>query len=98
MDTNIDVSSYFDSVLLHQLGSARAVRATSSILSSSDLCPSEFSVIIDSGATAMMIPFHQYFVTYKSTPQSYAILVNNPRSPCLGRGDICISMGVLMLP
>jgi hypothetical protein len=63
MDTNIDVSSYFDSVLLYPVGSARAVHATSSITSSSDFCPSDFSVIIDSGATAMIMPFHQCFVT-----------------------------------
>jgi hypothetical protein len=93
MDTSDIVSSYSESLLLHPLGSARAVQANSSILHPSGHCPSEFSVIIDSGATAMMVPFHHCFITYKPTPKSYVILGNSQKSPCLGRGDVCITMG-----
>ena len=41
----------------------------------------------------MMMPFRQCFITYTSTPRSYVVLANSQRSPCLGRGDICINMG-----
>ena len=53
----------------------------------------KFSIIVDSGATAMMMPFRQCFISYKDTPHSYVILANNQKSPCLGRGAICINMG-----
>jgi hypothetical protein len=77
----------------YPLGSARAVQVNSSVLPSSGHCPSEFSVIIDSGAAAMMMPFHHCFITYKPTPKSYVILADSQKSPCLGRGDVCITMG-----
>jgi hypothetical protein len=88
MDTSDIVSSYSESLLLHPLGSARAVQVNLPILPSSGHCPSEFSIIIDSGATAMMMPFRHCFITYKSTPKSYVILADSQKSPCLGRGDV----------
>jgi hypothetical protein len=91
MDTNDVVSTYTDSILLHPFGSARAVHTNTSALS--DSCPTNFSIVIDSGATAMMMPFRQCFINYTPTPRSYVILANNQRSPCLGCGDICLTMG-----
>ena len=50
-------------------------------------------MVIDSGATAMMMPFRQCFISYKPTPRSNVVLANNQKSPCLGCGDICLKMG-----
>jgi hypothetical protein len=89
------VSCYSDSVLLHLLGSARAVQAVSSSSSCKGTIgfSKEFFIIIDSGATAMMMPFRQCFISYKSMPKSYVILSNNQRSPYLCHGDNRINMG-----
>jgi hypothetical protein len=41
----------------------------------------------------MMMSFRHCFITYQSTPKSYVILADSQKSPCLGRGDVCITLG-----
>lgn len=92
MDSNAHVSSYLDTSFIYPLGSARTILACSFVTTGDSKSYDQFSIIVDSGATAMMMPFRQCFISYKDTPHSYVILANNQKSPCLGRGIICINM------
>ncbi len=67
-----------------------------SVLSSSTFAPNDqpdfhtFDVIIDSGCTTHMVCFQVLFITYKPCLQSYVILEDKSKVPCLGTG--CVSM------
>jgi hypothetical protein len=73
------------------LGKARHVSATSSV--ERLISPEEFDIIIDSGATAHMVPFRECFIDYKATPNRYVILADSKKSPCLGQGSVRLTMG-----
>jgi hypothetical protein len=54
---------------------------------------SKFDVIIDSGCTCHMMPFHQHFIMYTPSSKSYIILVDKSLVTCLGRGIIHFTLG-----
>jgi hypothetical protein len=76
------------------LGSARAVRVSSIPVDCRSLIPASFPVVADSGATNSMVPWKELFIDYKKcSTNSYVLLANNQKAPCLGRGTIKIQLG-----
>jgi hypothetical protein len=92
--TTTSGTSYMYSDLMVPLGSVRSVSSsTMSVPGSNNSDSSKFDVIIDSGCTRHMMPFRQHFITYKPCHQSYVILADKSRVPCLGRGIIHLTLG-----
>jgi hypothetical protein len=76
------------------LGSARAARVSSIPVDCRSLIPASFPVVADSGATNSMVPWKELFIEYKKcSTNSYVLLANNQKAPCLGRGTIKIQLG-----
>jgi hypothetical protein len=90
LTTNEEVTPY--DTLNIPLGSVQSFSSQVNQNTTQKSSPSSFNNIIDNGCTRHMFPFREAFTLYKSTPNSYVILANKSKVPCLGSGTVCFTL------
>jgi hypothetical protein len=89
-DNVLSGAVYPYSVFKVPLGSVKKVTSFHRVTSGPTQHYHDFDVIIDSGCTRHMFCFRELFFSYKPCAQSFVILADKSKVPCLGIG--CISM------
>jgi len=82
---------YSAPALISPLGSVCSA-SSSQLNSAQESSPHHFKLIVDSGCTRHMVPFRSAFISYKDTPNSYVILADKSRVPCLGTGVVYFTL------